>query len=1100
VREAEFKAWLIAQGYAPTSIATWLSDGRKVDAAYGLDEQFDRDGGASMLSEMAYSRSDDAAGRPNPSAIDLNGSFYANLAACRAAARAYFRFCESEARPEGRFGELDREAVLEAVAACDAVGDVAQYVAALQLGQPTRYWLVLDGKRYPSKAIVRDALARRGSDWLPGGGDCKTALERLGFVVLDWPELSRARDAFLRQMPDFTDFRAASGAYWDVERGYKNGLIEQARAIIARQDDDRAVGESLYRLLSVGGSGLPLSWRTLSEVQNADPSLRDRFYTALGLLARSDAPLDEAIPAAARELEAMREAGIAGLRRGEVLSIPITVWATLHPDQASWFKIAKIDEMGRRLFGRRLFPQTEFRDADLAEWLQLMRALFGLLDKEFGWHPQDMFDVQGFIWVVGNPDAPRELDPVPVWMVTSLWGQEDGLPRFVEMAEWSLLTDTGSANNRRVREMQVGDRIFLKDFVPRARDLPFDAGGGIVTAHRFRAEGTITAVSDDGLRVGVDWTAWEEPRRWFFYTNNDAVWRLRDPGEDQYADRLRRFLLEGEEQDIEWFLDAGWRERLHGSAAGDANEIKEAAVQPTNLILYGPPGTGKTYRTALEAVRLCDGSAVYPDTVEGRDALMLRYRELVDARQIEMVTFHQSFSYEEFVEGLRPEADGTSETGGFNLSPESGVFARLAERAQVRVKRGAERLSLNDRAIFKMSLGQSNDPHSAWVFEDSLEQGYAIFGFRDVDWSDPRFANRDAIFGELEARLPDERITSQMGMVKSPDRFRNQLKIGDIIVASKGLNAFRAIGIVEGDYEYAPRPDGRYSHRRKVAWLWSDPDGVPVGELSPDTRFSLDTIYELPRKRLNLQVLERLLNSASDGDGEIGPEGGDLLPHVLIIDEINRANVSKVFGELITLIEPDKRLGMRNALKVRLPYSKREFGVPANLHIIGTMNTADRSIALLDTALRRRFRFEEMAPNTSIPAFIAAENSTGLPLGDVLNTMNRRIEYLVDRDHRIGHAFFIGCETKADVDAVMRDKVIPLLQEYFFDDWNRLAAVLGEKDKGGNFLTCEIIEDPMGEGGEPLKSWRVRSHFDEGAYTRLISPRAASASDMEDEA
>jgi 5-methylcytosine-specific restriction protein B len=97
VREAEFKAWLVAQGYAPTSIATWLSDGRKVDGAYGLDEQFDRDGGASILAEMAYSRSDDAAGRPNPSAIDLNGSFYANLAACRADARAYFRFCESEA-------------------------------------------------------------------------------------------------------------------------------------------------------------------------------------------------------------------------------------------------------------------------------------------------------------------------------------------------------------------------------------------------------------------------------------------------------------------------------------------------------------------------------------------------------------------------------------------------------------------------------------------------------------------------------------------------------------------------------------------------------------------------------------------------------------------------------------------------------------------------------------------------------------------------------------------------------------------------------------------------------------------------------------------
>ncbi|GMN03902.1 AAA family ATPase [Erythrobacter sp. MTPC3] len=694
----------------------------------------------------------------------------------------------------------------------------------------------------------------------------------------------------------------------------------------------------------------------------------------------------------------------------------------------------------------------------------------------------------------GDKSGTGELDPVPIWLVTSLWGQEDGVPRFLERGEWSLLTDTGSANNRRVREMQIGDRIFLKDFVPRATELPFDAKGGIVTANRFRAEGIITEMSEDGLRVGVEWQEWDEPRTWYFYTSNHAVWRLRDPSEKESADRLRRYLLDGEEQDYDWFLnDPFWRDRLFGAPT----ESKDTIVQPTNLILYGPPGTGKTYRTAREAVRLCDGSVEYGEDAQGRAALMKRYRELVDARQVEMVTFHQSFGYEEFIEGLRPDTDGPSESGGFSLRAESGLFARIADRAQTRVRRNEDGISLEGRKIFKMSLGQSNDPHSAWVFEDSLEQGYAIFGFRDVDWSDERFTSRDEIQAELERRFPDERITPQMGMVKSPDRFRNQLSIGDVIVASKGLNAFRAIGIVEGAYEYAPRPDGRYTHRRKVSWVWSDPDGVPVGELSPDTRFSLDTIYELPRGRLNLQVLERLLNSGPQEVDDNNPEEGDVLPHVLIIDEINRANISKVFGELITLIEPDKRLGMPNALKVRLPYSKREFGVPANLHIIGTMNTADRSIALLDTALRRRFRFEEMAPDTSVEAFLDAERATGLPLAQVLETVNRRIEYLVDRDHRIGHAFFIGCKTKPQVDAVMRDKVIPLLQEYFFEDWNRLAAVLGEKDKGGNFLECKTIEDPMGEGGEPLKSWRVLDSFEEGAYYRLLKRKPSGANSAE---
>ena len=324
------------------------------------------------------------------------------------------------------------------------------------------------------------------------------------------------------------------------------------------------------------------------------------------------------------------------------------------------------------------------------------------------------------------------------------------------------------------------------------------------------------------------------------------------------------------------------------------------------------------------------------------------------------------------------------------------------------------------------------------------------------------------------------------------------MKVGDIVIVPFGNKAFRAVGEVVGEYYFVQDGEPTYYHRRRVRWLKVLDEALPLDTII-EGDFMQRTFYSIAAGRVNKEALARLVRPVeSEGQSTVGR--GAAQQFVLIIDEINRANVSKVFGELITLIEPDKRLSMRNALKVRLPYSKREFGVPANLHIIGTMNTADRSIALLDTALRRRFRFEEMAPDTSIPAFIAAEDSTGLPLGDVLNTMNRRIEYLVDRDHRIGHAFFIDCKTRADVDAVMRDKVIPLLQEYFFDDWNRLAAVLGEKDKGGNFLTCDIIEDPMGEGGEPLKSWRVRSHFDEGAYTRLISARAASASDMEDEA
>ena len=520
-----------------------------------------------------------------------------------------------------------------------------------------------------------------------------------------------------------------------------------------------------------------------------------------------------------------------------------------------------------------------------------------------------------------------------------------------------------------------------------------------------------------------------------------------------------------------------------GSSQNESTDTTEPTL-PENLILYGPPGTGKTYHTADEAVRLCGESAH-----EDRKALMQTYQRLLAMGRIEFVTFHQSMSYEDFVEGRQPmtgsEEDDDTSTGGFRLETVPGIFRRIARRAETSRGRSTDdnAISVADRHVFKMSIGEASNPEDAHLFEEAIDGGYALLGYDDIDWSADEYANREAIIERLEAEGHTD-LNAQSGAVQMPYIFRNWVKERDIVIVSKGNSLFRAIGEFTGDYEFHPRPEGGYAHRRNVRWHWVDRQGVPVSEIYT-RNFMMKSIYMLFESELNTPALERYLNSQRT-DGPTEPE-----PFVLIIDEINRANISKVFGELITLLEPDKRLGQPNALKVRLPYSGDDFGVPSNLHILGTMNTADRSIALLDTALRRRFTFREMMPKPSL--LDGAAKRSGLDLPRILDTLNERIEYFYDREHQIGHAYFIDCESRDDVDDVMRHKVIPLLAEYFFEDWGKIAAVLGDaashdgKIEGG-FLKRSVLNAPPGlEDGDDLPRfrWEVRSEGEGFDYKGL---------------
>lgn len=522
-----------------------------------------------------------------------------------------------------------------------------------------------------------------------------------------------------------------------------------------------------------------------------------------------------------------------------------------------------------------------------------------------------------------------------------------------------------------------------------------------------------------------------------------------------------------------WRLDADAEEETPMTEA-------QGMPSPTNLILYGPPGTGKTYATAWEAVKLCLGAAAAP-LENDRPALMAAYKRLCEEGRIEFTTFHQSMSYEDFVEGLRPETgegegaklpEGEARSVGFSLRPHNGLFRRISERARLDKGEGDATPRLDrERRIVK--LGLTGD---RWArdLDRVLTEGRIDWPHGGAhDWSDPQFEDWEAIKAIRQLEAPN--LKGNHATIYGTWVVRFAAQIGDYVMLTVGKDKVVAFGRFAGPYEFVPAtPEAPARHLRPVEWLWSDAKGIARAQVFRNVFTSLHPIYFLEDDAIEWDGIEQTVFGDDFGKGSRTAR-----PHVLIIDEINRANISKVFGELITLLEPDKRLGAANEIRLRLPYSGRSFGVPANLHIIGTMNTADRSIALLDTALRRRFTFRELMPDASVlPA-----DCGGVNLQKLLATLNARIEYLFDREHQIGHAYFTACTTRDDVAEVMRFKIIPLLAEYFYEDWSKVAAVLGDgPGRPERFLRAVPLSPPPGLGEEDMGSerwrWQMLETFD----------------------
>lgn len=395
-----------------------------------------------------------------------------------------------------------------------------------------------------------------------------------------------------------------------------------------------------------------------------------------------------------------------------------------------------------------------------------------------------------------------------------------------------------------------------------------------------------------------------------------------------------------------------------------------------NTILYGPPGTGKTYNTINKAIELIDGSV----TSLSREQIKRRFDELVKEERIVFTTFHQSLSYEDFIEGLKPDTDSIS---GNNLSIRykivDGIFKLIAKKA-----------SLQEHKMIHL-MGEKSE-----LTKDIFQE----------------------LYRNLSETLPDTKTQKS-----------------DIILETKEKNQFGLFRNSAGSIVVRPlmgKTDMSVSHRQLEAVLFDDKAPTYAS-------------YERP-------IINKILEGQNISSEKVDNTEKN---YVLIIDEINRGNVSQIFGELITLIETDKRkpahtIGTKATeyLEVMLPYSKTPFSVPDNLYIIGTMNTADRSVEALDSALRRRFVFEEMIPKPDKIAEIRkhkglSEQIEGIDLGMLLRTINSRIEKLLDRDHAIGHSYFLDCGNIDDLKNTFYKNIIPLLQEYFYGDYAKIGLVLG---------------------------------------------------------
>ena len=482
-------------------------------------------------------------------------------------------------------------------------------------------------------------------------------------------------------------------------------------------------------------------------------------------------------------------------------------------------------------------------------------------------------------------------------------------------------------------------------------------------------------------------------------------------------------------QTLFWCMKDYMKEDLKNKMTTDTNnsskgtwydDVVRTWERRKNIVLYGAPGTGKTYDVPELAVRLCDPAFMAAEP--SREEIVSRYNQLKTEKRIAFTTFHQSLDYEDWIEGLRPVVN---ENNQVTYEIESGIFKKLCEEAERPVVKDKQVGIADNAVVWKVSLAGTGDNP---VRSDCMKNSYIRIG-----WDG---------YGPVISDETDWSIYNGEGK-QILDAYINKMKVGDIVMSCYSSQTIDAIGVVVGDYEFEDKFPN-YKRVRRVNWLVKNINENIV-EMNDGKTMTLGTVY-----RLNSITLDNVKSILEKYDTSSKMEENDKA-YVMVIDELNRGNVSKVFGELITLLEADKRKGRINAESVVLPYSKKAFHIPNNVYLIATMNTADRSLGSLDYAIRRRFAFiaekpfglevegfnEELFEKVSslfVKNFDEYKES-GWDLTMKLEPADTLSEEYKPEDVWIGHSYFLMQDEEGEDNTSNRllYEIIPLLEEYVRD-------------------------------------------------------------------